>query len=256
MTSLAARTLVIGSGPVRVLALHGWFGSGGAWKPFIDQLDPRRFTVACMDYRGYGARIAEEGDYTLEEIATDALQLADALGWPRFHLMGHSMGGKAILRALAMAPARVGSLLAIAPVPASPVPFDDATWALFHGAATDIAKRRAIIDHSTGNRLSPHWVERMGAHSWSQSTPQAFAAYLEAWARTDFVARVSGSQAPLHVVVGEHDPSLTPALMQATTLRWFPRATLDVMANAGHYPADETPIALATMAAKVFADPV
>jgi pimeloyl-ACP methyl ester carboxylesterase len=253
MTSIASLAHVVGTGPVRVLALHGWFGSARAWKPLADLLDPAHFSVAYLDYRGYGARLHETGEYSLDEIAADALQLADELGWQRFHLMGHSMGGKAIVRTLVAAPERVGSLLAITPVPVSAVPFDDATWALFSGAATDMAARRAIIDHSTGNRLSKRWIAALADHSWSHSTPQAFGAYLTAWAQTDFVAQAAGIDAPIHVVVGEHDPSLTAELMQATTMRWFPRATLEVMPGAGHYPADETPVALATSVEKVFA---
>jgi len=253
MTSIASLARVVGTGPVRVLALHGWFGSARAWKPLADLLAPAHFSIAYLDYRGYGARMHETGEYTLDEIAADALQFADELGWQRFHLMGHSMGGKAIMRTLVAAPERVGSLLAITPVPASAVPFDDATWALFSSAANDISARRAIIDYSTGSRLSKRWIAALAEHSWSQSTPEAFGAYLNAWAQTDFAAQAAAIDAPIHVVVGEHDPSLTAELMRATTMRWFPRATLEVMPGAGHYPADETPVALATSVEKVFA---
>jgi pimeloyl-ACP methyl ester carboxylesterase len=34
--------------------------------------------------------------------------------------------------------------------------------------------------------------------------------------------------------------------MKATYLAWYPNASLEVMPNAGHYPMDETPVALAT----------
>ena len=69
----------LGNGPTRVIALLGWFG----------------------DFR-----IASE--YTTEEFAQTALELADAPCWQRFLPIGHSMGGNAIQRVLVQAPERVG----------------------------------------------------------------------------------------------------------------------------------------------------
>ena len=57
------------------------------------------------------------GAYTMDEIAADALALADALGYPAFSLIGHSMGGMASERIATLAPERVLSMLAVAPVP-------------------------------------------------------------------------------------------------------------------------------------------
>ena len=51
---------------------------------------------------------------------------------------------------------------------------------------------------------------------------------------------------PVKVIVGEHDPALTPTMMQTTFLSTYPDCELEVMANAGHYPMHETPVALAT----------
>ena len=57
-----------------------------------------------MDYRGYGGMRDAPGSFTIDEIAADALALADHLGFARFSLVGHSMGGMAVQRVLSMAP--------------------------------------------------------------------------------------------------------------------------------------------------------
>ena len=56
------------------------------------------------------------------------------------------------------------------------------------------------------------------------------------------------------VIPGEHDPALGAATIEQTWLPHFPRATMQVMANAGHYPMFETPVALATALNDFFAD--
>jgi pimeloyl-ACP methyl ester carboxylesterase len=238
--------IVIGEGPHRVLGLHGWFGSARGWGPFLDCLDRDAFTYAFMDYRGYGGSKSIAGRYTMDEIAADALALADALHWSSFSLIGHSMGGMAIQQVLVDAPARVLKLVAITPVPASGVPFDEHTWAFFASAAGNAEARKAIIDNTTGQRLSDYWLTQMVRHSLENSTTEAFAAYLLAWARTDFSERVRGNEVPIKVIVGANDPALNAEFMQATYMRWYPNATLESIANAGHYPMNETPVLLAS----------
>jgi pimeloyl-ACP methyl ester carboxylesterase len=243
---MANSHLIVGKGPNKVIALHGWFGSARGWGPFAQVLDEARFSYAFMDYRGYGGSKALKGSYTMAEISADAVALADSLGWQRFSLVGHSMGGKAVQQVLADAPGRVQKIAAVTPVPAAGVPFDDAGWGLFSSAAKEPAARKGIINFSTGNRLSEVWLDRMVKHSLENSTEEAFAAYLLAWAKGDISARIRGNPVPVLVIAGEHDGALTPDVMRGTFLRWYPNAKLEVMANAGHYPMDETPVALAT----------
>jgi pimeloyl-ACP methyl ester carboxylesterase len=243
---MANTYVTIGNGPHRVMALHGWFGSAKGWGPLCEVLNPHEFTYVFMDYRGYGGSKSLTGEYTIAEISRDAIALADKLNWNRFSLIGHSMGGKAIQQVLLDAPGRVRKLVAVTPVPASASQFDEQRWAFFSSAAHDPAARKGIINATTGQRLSNYWLDKMVELSMQNSTAEAFAAYLNSWAKTDFSERIKGNPAPIKVIIGEHDPSLTAQVMSQTYMQWYPNAVLECMTNAGHYPADETPVALAT----------
>lgn len=245
--SSAIRFERLGDGPKRVLCLNGWFGHAGGWGPFTDSLDRDRFSYAFVDYRGYGKRRGSGGPYTMAAIADDVLSVADELGWDRFALIGHSMGGMAIQQVLAEAPARVEALVGITPVPAGGVPFDDQGWALFSSAANNPDARRTIIDLTTGNRLTATWLDAMVKQSLATSDEAAVAGYLDAWARSSIVERITGRALPVLVIAGEHDPALGADTCRATWLNHYPNATLTVIGNAGHYPMDETPVALASV---------
>lgn len=72
--------MIIGQGTVCIIAPHGRFRSASAKTPLSKGVDTRRFTYVFPDYSGYGARVAETGEYTIEEIALDTLALVDKLG--------------------------------------------------------------------------------------------------------------------------------------------------------------------------------
>ncbi len=236
-----------GRGPVRAVVLHGWFGDWRVFSPMLPALDPERFTYAFLDYRGYGLSKAETGPFDVSTIAADACALADHLGWDRFAVVGHSMGGKAALRLAADAPERVERVLALAPVWAGPAPFDPDTLDLFRGAPGDIAVREAIIHNTTDGRLPGAWSGEMARQSAQASTQEAFAAYFESWALDDFANEVQGLPHETLVVVGAHDRGVPADLVRATWLANLPNASLSLFAEAGHYPMLEAPPRLAAV---------
>ena len=241
-----------GAGAHHVLAVHGWFGSARGWGALPGYLDCSARTYAFVDLRGYGDRKDVGGEFTMEEAASDVLAVADELGWDQFSLVGHSMGAKIAHRVLLQAPDRVRKLVGVNPVPAAATPMDDQTWALFDGAAGEPGNRAAIVDFTTGGKLVKTFIYQIVRHSLENSTVEAFAGYLPAWAKSEFsaaaLAGVSGSSGaiPVKVIVGETDPALSADVMARTWLKYFPGAELEIMANAGHYPMFETPVALAT----------
>ncbi|MFM0164990.1 alpha/beta fold hydrolase [Paraburkholderia sediminicola] len=235
----------VGNGPHPVLVLHGWFGDARSFEPIEAWLSQDTFSYVFMDYRGYGGMKEADGEYTIDEIAADTLALADVLGFPSFSLVGHSMGGMAIEKIAACAPERVRALIPVAPVPCGGILFDAEKRALFEGAADRQDHRETIIDRSTGSRLPSSWVQWKAAYSAAHSSKKAFAAYLRAWADTNFSDEIAGHH-PVKVLVGERDPTFNMTLMSETYLRRYPLATVEVLENSGHYPMNETPLALVT----------
>lgn len=235
---------LVGEGPHRIMAVHGWFSDRAAYAAMLPHIDRRAFTYALPDLRGYGEARDIPGEYTTGEAGRDLLALADHLGWQRFSLLGHSMGGAVVQRVVAAVPDRVERLLGVAPVPASGMPMEGEQWRLFTSAAERPESRRAIIDHTTGGRHPAAWLDLMVRHSLEQSDAKAFRAWLDSWALEDFHEDIVGARVPVRVVVGAHDPALTAELMRQTWLRWYPRADLVELPDAGHYPADESPLEL------------
>lgn len=116
------RTLILTSGPESgepVLFLHGNLASSTFWEETMLAL-PDSFRAVAPDQRGYGlsdpdARI--DATRGVADWVDDAVALADALGWERFHLIGHSLGGCVAWGLLARQTERLASVTLVAPGP-------------------------------------------------------------------------------------------------------------------------------------------
>jgi pimeloyl-ACP methyl ester carboxylesterase len=236
-----------GSGDVRVVMIHGWFADRTTFQAVTPYLDTETFTYAVPDLRGYGEARLTQGEYSMAEIAGDTVALADHLGWDRFSVVGHSMGGKAAQLVAGLAAERVRRIVGISPVPASGTGFDPATAAHFARAADDPAVRRAILDHSTGRQLPGRWLDAMVQRSLDLSARDAFAAYLPRWSGDDLHEHVVGSRVPALAVVGGRDPDLNADVMRQTWAQWFTHAEVRELPDAGHYAMDEAPLALVSI---------
>jgi pimeloyl-ACP methyl ester carboxylesterase len=244
---VAGSYVTVGSGDHHVLAVHGWFGSARGWGSFPGFIDGSAYTYVFVDLRGYGDRIQVAGEFTIDEAAADTLAVADDLGWDRFSLVGHSMGAKVCHRVLLEAPDRVRKLVGLIPVPASQMPFDEQGWALFSGAPDNPGNRAAIIDLTTGNKLTRTFINQVVQHSLDNSTVEAFRAYLQAWAKSDFSGQAKvDTDTPVKLIVGVNDPALPADFVEQTWLVFFPDAELTILPDAGHYPTFESPVSLAT----------
>lgn len=125
VNGLRAAYTVTGSGPVTVLALHGWGGSIDSFWPVAQQLtrhDP--YTVYVLDLPGFGESELPPEPWGVPEYAAFVLSVMDTLKLERVHLLGHSFGGRISLILGAEHPERLDKIVladsAGVPNPANP----------------------------------------------------------------------------------------------------------------------------------------
>jgi len=98
---------VAGRGPRSVLLLHGAGGDVSHWAETLPALARDHWTVA-FDLRGMGESDApSDGSYALADMVDDVVQVADAVGFGRFVLVGHSFGASVVAAACGRIPERL-----------------------------------------------------------------------------------------------------------------------------------------------------
>ncbi|TLX70029.1 alpha/beta hydrolase [Pseudomonas nicosulfuronedens] len=235
-----------GTGPTRVLVLHDWLGDHSSYNDLLPFLDCNAFTYVFADARGYGKSIEQTGEYTIEEMASDCLELVDQLGWARFHIIGHSMTGMLTQRLAANARSRVASAIAVCPVSAAGNRLSPEALAFFTSTMESDEALRRLLKFVSGG-LCDGWVDRKIRQNRETVSPGSRAGYLEMLVTTHFVEDVRGLDTPFLVIVGDKDPGLDAIAMESTFLAWHPNAELQVFYGCGHYPMQESPPRFATV---------
>ncbi|MGH1491606.1 MAG: alpha/beta fold hydrolase [Acidimicrobiales bacterium] len=113
---------VAGSQPdsKRLLLISGLGSPLVAFEPeFVAELCAAGFSVARFDNRDVGKSSRIEGPstgsppYSIDDMASDAVAVLDAIGWASAHVFGQSMGGMIAQQLAITHPARLQSLIAV-----------------------------------------------------------------------------------------------------------------------------------------------
>lgn len=96
-------------GVLPVVLLHGLMGFAANWGKIWPELHATR-PVLVLDQRGHGRSPKPATGYSPTDYARDLSRLLDHLGWPKAHIVGHSMGGRVALRFASLYPGRTASL--------------------------------------------------------------------------------------------------------------------------------------------------
>lgn len=77
-----------------LMLLHGFPETSAMYLPLIDAAATAGYRVVAFDQRGYspGARPSDVDSYRVPALLADALAVADAVGFDRFHVVAHDWG--------------------------------------------------------------------------------------------------------------------------------------------------------------------
>ena len=131
-----------GDGPLNLLFMHGWAGSGAFFAETIAQLDLTGLRAITYDMRGHGASDKPASGYTLDHFAQDAFTVADTVGAAEIVPIGYSMSGKFAQYLAVLEPDRIRGQILVTTLPASEVPFP----AEMHQAWVDLAGNREALN--------------------------------------------------------------------------------------------------------------
>jgi 3-oxoadipate enol-lactonase len=234
---------LVGSGPQPVIVLNDWLCDTSTWDGARGYLDQTRFTYAFTDLRGYGRSRGRTGAFSLAEATTDVLAVADAHGWDQFMIVGHSMSTLVALRLAQQQPARVLRTVLLTPPPPRGFRADEATLARSYALAlADDEARLAVWQRVSGGRLSAGWVAHKVARWRATSDASAVRAYVDMFSTTGLGEPAERVGSPVLAITGAHDAEPMRADASRAALGEF-CAQLSVLtiADAGHYPMQETP---------------
>ena len=232
---------LLGNGDAKVIAVNDFAQDTSSYDPIRPYLDLETFSFAFLDLRGYGRSKDIGGNFDSAEASGDILELADALGWDRFSLIGHSMSGMVVQRVMAMAPDRLDKVVATTPVPACGMGLGPDIVGFIQNMATDDDSFRMGISAGVGGRYGPDWAEFKLAANRRTVDPEAMKAYVSMWGCEDFSPDVQGLETPLLVVYGDFDgDGLNRASTYERFAGWYPNLKA-VDCPCGHYPMQEVP---------------
>jgi 2-succinyl-6-hydroxy-2,4-cyclohexadiene-1-carboxylate synthase len=229
-----------------LVLVHGYTGDVSDWRHQVPEF-ARTHRVLIMDHRGHGRSHApaDRGHYTIDAMADDVEALAALVGFDRYHLLGHSMGGAVVQEIALRSPGRLLSLT-----------LHDTTYRF--GTNTSEVMRRYLEErHRVAEEQGmaavaeippiiappPHMPAERLAEAKLRLARMSVDAFIGAWhalygwAGTE--DRAQKIAAPTLVVYGELDAAFVePA-------GWFganiPQVTVEMIAECGHSPQFERP---------------
>ena len=205
-----------------VMLSHSLACSLVMWQPQMAVLESA-FRVLRFDTRGHGGSDAPPGDYSLEQLAADAIGLLDALKIETVHFVGLSMGGM-IGQCLALDyPDRLKSLAlcdtaAIMPAETQPIWQQRIDAAGETGMAGQVDETLERWFRPEYLQLNPPEVEMIRRQILA-TPPAGYIGCCEAIRRLNYLERLAAIGLPTLIMVGEEDPGTPVAASEAMHAR-------------------------------------
>ncbi|WP_312775175.1 esterase [Atlantibacter hermannii] len=226
-----------------IVLVHGLFGSLDNLGVLAREL-VTDFDIVQVDMRNHGlSPRSDEMNYPA--MAQDLLDTLDELSIDKATLIGHSMGGKAVMAATRIAPERIDKLVAIdiAPVDYKVRRHDEifaAINAVTEAGATTRQEAAALMrQHIPEDGIIQFLLKSFAAGEWRFNVPTLWDQYphIVGW------DTVPAWDHPALFIRGGNSPYVDESHRDAL-LAQFPQARAHVIAGAGHWVHAEKPQAV------------
>jgi pimeloyl-ACP methyl ester carboxylesterase len=230
-----------GHGELALVFLHYWGGSSRTWSQVIPYLEDQ-FRCIAYDHRGWGESApSNSSSYRIADLADDAAALIRTLGFKRYVLIGHSMGGKTAQLLASKRPSGLEALILVAPSPPVPMAVPEAQRKQMIEAYGSHAGIEPLIEHVlTAVPLSED-VREMIIEDTLKGAPAAKRAWPEAGMIEDISDAVANINVPTLVLAGENDQVERVEVLERELIPRVPGSQLHIIRETGHLSPLEAP---------------
>jgi 3-oxoadipate enol-lactonase/4-carboxymuconolactone decarboxylase len=205
------------------------------------------FRVLRMDMRGHGQSESPTGDYSLDQLAADAICVLDAAGVHKAAICGLSLGGMTAMTLALDAPARVSALI----LACTSAQMDPDVWNM-RIAAVRSQGMTAVVDAVMARFFSDEFgrdhaqeVEAI-RDRFLRLNPEGYAGCCAAIRDMTLLDRIARIAAPTLIVAGSEDIATPFEGHGSEILKRIPGAQLETM-PAAHIAPVEMPDAFAAI---------
>ena len=249
--------VVTGSGPA-LLLLHGLGCDHRTWAPVIESL-ARRYTVIAPDLLGHGESDKPRADYSVGGYANGMRDLLTVLGIDRVSVLGHSFGGGVAMQFAYQFPERTERMILVAPgglghevskgIRAITLPGFHTVMGVVTLPGVRHVTKAALRSLAASGVSKARDLDEVAEIIDSFKDPKARAAIRHVvsavvdW-RGQVVTmadRAYLTQAMPMCVVWGTDDAVIPVRHAGNAAEMAPGATVEVIANAGHFPHKDHP---------------
>jgi 3-oxoadipate enol-lactonase len=223
--------------------INGFRRSRVVWlEPLLQALEPH-FRMVLFDNRGTGHSDQPQDGYSCEAFADDCAGLLEALGIPRAHVFGTSMGGMIAQRVATRHPGRVhGLALGCTNFGKGSVPAERRIWELLRllpSAELDaraLAQRQeeAYVTDAFRAANRPLLDRLFETVNENPTPPHAVKGHLAAIESFDGAGDLGSIRAPTLVITGAED-RLIPAENSRRIAAAIPGAQLELLPESAHF---------------------
>ncbi|MBS0568504.1 MAG: alpha/beta fold hydrolase [Proteobacteria bacterium] len=251
-----------------LIAIHGWLDNAASFDALAPLL-AAHFHVVAIDLPGHGRSQHRPAGvrYHFVDYLDDVLATADALGWKKFSLLGHSLGGGIASFVAAAFPERVETLFLIEVAGAVSAPVEKSLEQLRKGIVQSrenagkelrvfadieiaVAARRKAGDLSdaAARVLVLRGIRKVeGGWSWS-SDPRLMPASPQRFSEDQVLAILAGVQAPTLFVLAEPIAMQIPESPMLARAAQIPKLNLVSLPGNHHlHLEDARPVAAAML---------
>ena len=245
-----------GHGPQRVVFVHGFQASARMWQLVQHGLPAERYISIAINNRGAGGSDAppDERDFSVPIFASDAFELVTQLGWSRFTLAGHSLGGATAAQFAVDHPELLNGLLLLDPadpdgadLPAGAAGVDEAIDSMMKAVRDQQARGKAGdgIDASVIDQSSE--LMRLLAEDMRAAPERRLRGSIRSMFGLGLGSRVKALPMPVLVAGGDADRLISIASMLATWAKYPAGTGLHFWHGIGHSPNLDCPGEVATL---------